>query len=503
MVFIVSFFVQSLLLKIQLTRPQCLPLPLEFRFTINESNKPDFIIFDGDIAVHNYNPDLYPHKFSRTSENKTIERYREQEDQNLKHANLWPNGIIPFVLHDSLSKSLTRTISSAIKHWEEETCIRFRQKVDQDKYWITFRSDSTGCYSFLGRDESCQRQGQPVSLSKGCDSFLVAAHEIGHVVGLIHQHNRNDRDDFVNIIWKNLDSKNDNYFRKEFFDTFGIPYDYTSLMHYNQWHISSDIMNKSAMVTHNPFYQRFMGIRSGLSFRDKKLVNLIYNCSQGCPSSNNCMNEGFLSSNCSCICPPNTSGSLCEKIIVEDYYEALDPLNCGGFVREEGALIQTPLTRQERLNCVWMIESPNSNQVVRLSIEEFSFHRRSDINTKIMSPPDFKCANESLEIRLSDPYDGRFFCGNDLVPGSSLTSSSSHMILLISSSIPFSTSTFKAKVYFEDKNVASTTTSSPKGTSATSNDVNPFVSLIRLPLDSLIKLVVNTRDVFINTLRNG
>lgn len=124
----------------------------------------------------------------------------------------------------------------AMEHFESNTCVRFREKEADDEYWVTFRSDSSGCFAFLGRDSSCRGQGQPVSLSRGCNTVLIAAHEIAHVVGLKHQHNRPDRDEFIHINWSNIAKVNQRYFRRDnSTETFGLPYDLTSLMQYNMW----------------------------------------------------------------------------------------------------------------------------------------------------------------------------------------------------------------------------------------------------------------------------
>lgn len=60
-------------------------------------------------------------------------------------------------------------------------------------------------------------------------------HEIGHVVGLHHQHNRWDRDQAVHINWHNLVHGSQSYFRRQAFPLSGVPYDYTSIMQYNIW----------------------------------------------------------------------------------------------------------------------------------------------------------------------------------------------------------------------------------------------------------------------------
>ena len=80
-----------------------------------------------------------------------------------------------------------RLILHAIHQWSRETCIRFQRKPQEHQlqshgrrrgrnmnhrisHWVNFRADSTGCYSFVGRDETCIHQGQPLSISRGCDS---------------------------------------------------------------------------------------------------------------------------------------------------------------------------------------------------------------------------------------------------------------------------------------------------------------------------------------------
>lgn len=68
--------------------------------------------------------------------------------------------------------------------------------------------------------------------------------------------------------------------------------------------------------------------------------------------------------------------------------------------------------------------------MVRLKISDFKLTSRTDLSLvrhqispdSDLLPPDFRCLTESLEIRLTDPYDGSFFCGNDLQKGRVLIS---------------------------------------------------------------------------------
>ena len=67
------------------------------------------------------------------------------------------------------------------------------------------------------------------------DGYGYVVHEIGHVIGLFHEHSRYDRDDHVTIYEKNIRTGEGHNFVK--FDelelrTYNLPYDYTSVMHY-------------------------------------------------------------------------------------------------------------------------------------------------------------------------------------------------------------------------------------------------------------------------------
>lgn len=57
-----------------------------------------------------------------------------------------------------------------------------------------------------------------------------------HIVGFLHEHSRDDRDDYINIISKNIDKNHLNNFLKApdgFTSSFGVPYDYASILHYS------------------------------------------------------------------------------------------------------------------------------------------------------------------------------------------------------------------------------------------------------------------------------
>ena len=59
-------------------------------------------------------------------------------------------------------------------------------------------------------------------------------HEIGHTLGLWHEHQRPDRDDHINILQSHIANKYKMNFKaaaEEYLD-YPVVYDYNSVMHY-------------------------------------------------------------------------------------------------------------------------------------------------------------------------------------------------------------------------------------------------------------------------------
>nr|KAG5691102.1 hypothetical protein BaRGS_030910 [Batillaria attramentaria] len=86
-----------------------------------------------------------------------------------------------------------------------------------------------------------------------------------------------DRDRHVTIVYENIQRGNEDQFRKyRWADTFGVAYDYRSIMHYGARDFSRN--GDYTIRTKDPSFQRVIGNRESLSFRDIKLANLLYEC---------------------------------------------------------------------------------------------------------------------------------------------------------------------------------------------------------------------------------
>ena len=63
----------------------------------------------------------------------------------------------------------------------------------------------------------------------------VIAHELGHLFGLVHMHQRYDRNEYIRLNIENIAPSKMAFFRKfeaKYVTDLDIPYDYGSVMHY-------------------------------------------------------------------------------------------------------------------------------------------------------------------------------------------------------------------------------------------------------------------------------
>lgn len=146
----------------------------------------------------------------------------------------WPSRI-PFIHSSNVTDSMKEEIRAAMADYERLTQARFERKNDADTSWIRFRRDDDlkGC-GISGKTGKSPGEVL-IRLLESCDKGTVL-HELGHAIGLHHEHKRPDAEpDNVTINVENIEDDSVNQFlppKEPDECVIRGDYDYDSIMHY-------------------------------------------------------------------------------------------------------------------------------------------------------------------------------------------------------------------------------------------------------------------------------
>jgi hypothetical protein len=156
----------------------------------------------------------------------------------------WENNLVPYIIDASVTASDRALIQQAITAWQDATNVRFRPLSGARDWkrenYVKFSDQKNQCSSnSLGIKEKLSGS---VNEEENINGVEVAgcgqnwgriAHQIGHVLGLGHEHSRGHREDYITILWSNIDRPKQ--FCRVIWDQptlANTSYDYDSITHY-------------------------------------------------------------------------------------------------------------------------------------------------------------------------------------------------------------------------------------------------------------------------------
>ncbi|XP_013390343.1 MAM and LDL-receptor class A domain-containing protein 1 [Lingula anatina] len=190
---------------------------------------------------------------------------------------VWDIRIVPYIVEESFPDYVKISIQAAMDQFHQLTCVRFKPRASESDY-IHIRQLS-GCFSEVGKRGGTQN----VSLTEGCFQPGTIMHELMHALGFWHEQSRSDRDDYISVLWDNIQIEHKQNFEKvnpEQVNTLGAPYDFGSILHYkiNTFAIDPSMPTLFPKVNVTEAV-RSMGQREKLSQVDIYKINSLYNCS--------------------------------------------------------------------------------------------------------------------------------------------------------------------------------------------------------------------------------
>ncbi|KAK2716051.1 low choriolytic enzyme-like [Artemia franciscana] len=331
----------------------------------------------------------------------------------------WPKDddglvIVPYLIDSSVGSTKKEDIRKAMTQWTEKTCIKFVDNREaKEKHYLVFQSREKGCFSFVGRSKLAK--GQPVNVGKDRECNLnVIAHEIGHALGLAHEHTRHDRDEHVVVFLDNI-SVDERDFRKDkdVFSSYGVPYNYKSVMHYHKT-IFAKNRTIATILPKMVEFEHTLRSNNPVDHYDALLINLAYKCkdtwANRCRKILECQNYGFFGAECKCVCPLGTSGLRCEKRSVKRLPHYESP-RCGGLINGTTMISDADIFSRGRISesalpavkeCIWLVKH-RSDRRLQIVFEDFELSE------------DPECRREFLEIRVNSLYrPDKRACGRQL-----------------------------------------------------------------------------------------
>ncbi|XP_050094471.1 zinc metalloproteinase nas-13-like [Anopheles aquasalis] len=182
------------------------------------------------------------------------------------------------IVEEDFTPEQVEHIRRGMRLLESVSCLRFVPRTAADTNYVKVIGTDSGCYSYVGQVGGEQLLNlQPYDVDTGCFRLATIQHEFLHALGFYHQQSASDRDDFVDIVWDNIEEgkeHNFNIYPSTTVTDFNVRYDYGSVMHYGATAFSKN--GKDTIVPKDP--NAVIGQRVGLSERDISKLNHMYGC---------------------------------------------------------------------------------------------------------------------------------------------------------------------------------------------------------------------------------
>lgn len=166
----------------------------------------------------------------------------------------WTNNVVPYVFNSDVKQINRERTLVAMREWETASGVRFIPHTTESNYLKIV--NGSGNYATLG-----MVGGEQTLHMKDWDNgkFLLI-HELGHTLGMLHEHQRPDRDNYIKVHYQNMLPAS--YFNFDILPGTEVvgPYDFHSIMHYGS---KNESINGNSTIEMLPPYIEFQKIIDG------------------------------------------------------------------------------------------------------------------------------------------------------------------------------------------------------------------------------------------------
>uniref|UniRef100_A0A0N4ZEP2 Metalloendopeptidase n=1 Tax=Parastrongyloides trichosuri TaxID=131310 RepID=A0A0N4ZEP2_PARTI len=297
-------------------------------------------------------------------------------------------------------------VFEAFKAIEKYTCIRFTFMYDELKN----ENGINVLYAHrCGFDQVGKRSGKKpneIYLGSGCYSSSVHIQGfILQILGLDYEHNRMDRDKYIDIRNDSIKPEGFKYFEKgnsSSTKSYGTNYDYGSITHGlpTAFSKSGGITIQVKDKKNAYYYQRMIGQRKSVSFNEYKLINFMY-CNKTCSKTKKkpeCWFGGYQNPNdCEkCLCPYPLAGYKCQGFLPMSYY-------CSRITSFTARRQVDFFGFKAHTNCYALVQTPKPDQRIHIRV------RRTWLSNQEICTRDYSMLE--IKYKADKSLMGVCFCG--------------------------------------------------------------------------------------------
>ena len=127
------------------------------------------------------------------------------------YATKWSNNTVVY-RWGSLNSRLRTETKKAMSEWSSKTNVRFKERTNESTY-VTIQETTATCDGCGFATIGSRGSNGTLNLGKSASAALIA-HEFGHTLGFLHEQTRPDRDNYVRVLFENIQSGKEGNFRK-------------------------------------------------------------------------------------------------------------------------------------------------------------------------------------------------------------------------------------------------------------------------------------------------
>ena len=167
----------------------------------------------------------------------------------------WPSGVVPYAFATDITAAHQTDFNDAAAEWAMFANIQFIPRTTQTDY-VFVENQPTG---MEGGVSAVGKVGGAQLFRIGSWNRGTLCHELGHTLGLVHEHQRSDRDTFVTILTQNIVPGGEANFTIISPSLNRGAYDFYSIMHYARNALSIDPDNLDT-IEPQPAYSTFLNV---------------------------------------------------------------------------------------------------------------------------------------------------------------------------------------------------------------------------------------------------